>query len=163
MFTPCSPDQRQGIRRHERALSVHPNSAQVLSSLGLAHVQSPIGDHEPAVGYYERAMRLSPLDPEIGSTLIGIAMAHNQAKRFERALPFAQRGVERAPNNPYAYRTLIYALTGLGRPEEARAAGARLLVVRPDWRASMGWPPGRDMSTYVKAVIQALVTTGIPE
>jgi adenylate cyclase len=140
---------------------LHPNSSQTLRLLGFVHVQS-LDDREPAVGYFERAMRLSPLDPAIGHILSGMAMAHNQAKRFELALPYSQRAVEEMPNS--AYRALIYALVGLGRLEEARAAAARLLVVQPKWRAaSSAWPPRAEVTEYRKAVIEALIAAGIPE
>jgi adenylate cyclase len=155
-------DSRAAFVALNRALLLHPNSAQVLTDLGFAHVQTV--DPDPAIAYFGRAMRLSPLDPEIGLMLAGIAMAHNQAKRFEKALPYAQRAVEEIPNNAPAYRTVIYALVSLGRMEEARAAAARLLMVRPNWRAaSSGWPPANRATEYRKAVIQALITVGIPE
>ena len=51
-------------------------------------------DTELAVGYFQRAMRLSPLDPEIGWMLAGIAISHNQSKRFAQALPYTQRALE---------------------------------------------------------------------
>jgi TolB-like protein len=162
----CTGDSTTAFAALNRALSLHPNSARTLSLLGYAHVQTV--DHpELAVDYFERAMRLSPLDPEIGYMLAGIAMAHNEAKCPERALPHAQRAVVEMPNNAPAHRALIYALVCLDRLEEARAAAAQLLMVQPGWRAaSSGWPPptpGKPRSEYKTSVIRALITAGIPE
>jgi TolB-like protein/Tfp pilus assembly protein PilF len=162
VLSSCAADFPAAFTALNRSLLLHPNSAQMLHRLAYVHVQTV--DPEPAVGYFERAMRLSPLDPEIGFMLAGIAMAHNQAKRFEQALPYAKKAVEEMPNNAPAHRTVIYAQVGLGRLEEARAAAARLLAIRPNWRAaSSGWPPRPVVTEYRQAVIQALITAGIPE
>ena len=160
----CAADSLAAFTALNRALMLHPNSAPTLSRLGFAHVQS-LDDPEPAIGYFERAMRLSPVDPEFGMMLAGIAMAHNRAKRFDKALPYAQRAVEEVPRFAGAHRAVIYALVSLGRMEEARAAAARLLAVQPRWRASMGWPPRKDSLElkYKNAVMQALIAVGIPE
>jgi TolB-like protein len=162
VLSSCGADFPAAFTALNRAMLLHSNSAQTLSQLGFVHVQTV--DPEPAVGYFERAIHLSPLDPEIGYMLSGLAMAHNIAKRFENALPYAERAVQEMPNNAPAYRALIYALVSSGRLEEARLAAARLLVVRPNWRAlSSGWPPRAVVTEYRKAVIEALIAAGIPE
>ena len=79
-------------------------------------------------------MRLSPLDPSMGAMLAGLGTAHLMAQRNAEALPLLQRAVQEAPKFVTTHRALIHALTRLGRLEEARAAAARLLEIRPDYR-----------------------------
>ena len=52
-----------------RAVRLYPNSAQVLSIAGWVHLHA--GVYQPALGYFEQAIRLSPLDQEMGVMLYG--------------------------------------------------------------------------------------------
>jgi hypothetical protein len=60
------------------------------------------------------------------------------------------------------HRSLILALTRLGRRDEARAAAARLLEIRPDYRlgpaSTVHFSPA-----FVEKRRQALLAAGIPE
>jgi adenylate cyclase len=115
-----------------RALRLHPNSVLTLNRLAWVHCHA--NDPEPAVALWERAIRLSPLDPSMGAMLAGLGTAHLLAQRNAQALPLLQRAVQEAPNFLTTHRFLIYALIRLGRLDEARAAAARLLEIRPGYR-----------------------------
>jgi len=64
----------------EKAARLNENGSQVLSSLGWAMNYACV-DPDRAISHFERAMRLSPRDPEISIMLSGIAMAHLIAGR----------------------------------------------------------------------------------
>ena len=70
----------------------------------------------------------------MGAMLAGLGTAHLLAQRNAQALPLLQRAVQEAPNFLTTHRFLIYALIRLGRLDEARAAAARLLEIRPGYR-----------------------------
>ena len=143
-----------------RAVLLHPNSAQVLNSLGWVHCIAD--DPEPAIGYLERAMRLSPLDPEIGLMLSGLGIAQLLAGRSAQALPLLQRAVQETPTDLTAHRHLILALVRLGQLDEARAAAGRLLMIRPDFCVG---DSATQLSNreYAEELRLALLTAGLPE
>lgn len=115
-----------------RALHLHPNSVLTLNFLAWVHCHA--NDSEPAVALWERAMRLSPLDPSMGAMLAGLGTAHLMANRNTQALPLLRRAVQEAPKLLIGYRHLILALSRLGRHDEACAVAARWLEIRPDYR-----------------------------
>src|SRR5262249_48533787 len=79
-----------------RALRLHPNSVLTLNRLAWVHCHA--NDPEPAIALWERAIRLSPLDPSMGAMLAGLGTAHLLARRNAQALPLLQRAVQEAPN-----------------------------------------------------------------
>src|SRR3954449_8688284 len=72
-----------------------------------------------------------------GCMLAGLGVAHLMAQRNAEALPLLQRAVQEAPKFADCHQFLILALSRLGRGDEARAAAARLLEIRPDYRAGV--------------------------
>jgi adenylate cyclase len=79
----------------ERALTLNPNSAQVYSAS--RWVRFYLGDAETAIVHFNRAIRLSPLDPEMGYMLSGLAHAYLFTERYEEALNYATRSVREWP------------------------------------------------------------------
>jgi adenylate cyclase len=158
----CGRDYPSAFTALNRALRLHPSSAQTLNAMG--HVHCDANDPGPAINYFQRALRLSPLDPDIGYILLGLGQAHMLEGRSEEALPFIARAVQEAPNYVSAHRTLILALTRLGRLDDARAAAARLLELRPGYRLG----PVSEYTVlsnreYVADLWRALAAAGIPE
>lgn len=143
-----------------RALRLHPNSVLVLNRLAWVHCHA--NDPEPAIALWERAIRLSPLDPSMGALLLGLGTAHLMAQRNAEALPFLQRAVQEAPKFLTTHRILIHCLTRLGRVEDARAAAARLLEIRPDYRVGPA-PTHRFSLAFMEERRQAELAAGLPE
>ncbi len=143
-----------------RALHLHPNSVQVLNRLAWVHCHA--NDPEPAVPLWERAIRLSPLDPAIGAMHLGIGTAHLMVERNVEALPFLQRAVQESPRFLSAHRMLLLGLVRLSRLEEARAAATRLLAIRPDYRIGPA-PTYRFTVAFWEDRRQAELAAGLPE
>jgi adenylate cyclase len=143
-----------------RALRLHPNSVLVLNRLAWVHCHA--NDPEPAIALWERAIRLSPLDPSMGGMLAGLGTAHLLTQQNAEALPLLQRAVEESPNFLPAHRMLIHALTRLGRLDEARAAAARLLEIRPDYRVGPA-PTHRFSPAFAEERRQAELAAGLAE
>jgi tetratricopeptide (TPR) repeat protein len=110
------------------------NGSQILSSLGWVKVYA-CTDTERAIAHFERSIRLSPRDPEMASTLTGIAFAHLIAGHNEQALAFAQQSIDEGPQFTSGHRAKITALIFLNR-EEARAAAKVLLTFDPQFTIS---------------------------
>ena len=136
-------DHDRSIALLEKAARLNVNGSQVLLSLGWVKVYA-CTDTERAVAHFERAMRLSPRDPEMASMLTGISFAHLISGHYEKALSFAQQSIDEGPQFTSGHRAKITALIFLNREQEARAAAEMLLTIDPQFSISSRLPPYRD-------------------
>ena len=114
----------------ERALALDANSAWAWNRSGW--LQSYLGNPDVSIEHFERALRLSPLDPMNFNVLIGVGGAHFAAGRYADALHWMEKGLLDRPTATWVYRSLVPALSLLGRHEDARACLTRLLDEYPD-------------------------------
>ena len=115
----------------ERAVALDPNAAWALSRLGWLEVYS--GRPEAAHAYFERALRLSPLDPMNFNNHVGIASAFQVAGHPARAADEFLRALHERPNALWIHRILAPALLAAGREEEAKASRDALTAAYPDF------------------------------
>ena len=77
-------EYEKGLRAVEAALELNPNSSQALYSAGF--ICCYMCEADKAQSYFERSIRLNPLDPEMGYRLAGLGVRHgNQAGIRESA------------------------------------------------------------------------------
>jgi len=103
---------------------------------------------EPAIDFLRRAIRLSPLDPEMGTMLWGLAYAELMNGKNEDALSLLDQAIHESPNNVAVYRAQILALVRLGREEAARDAVQKNIEAqssRPNFDATRGTVPRRSL------------------
>jgi adenylate cyclase len=143
----------------DRTLRLQPNSAQVFEALGWVHCHA--ADPAPAVGYFQRALRLSPLDLEIGVTLSGLGAALLMLGQTEEAYAPLRRAAEELPTCSGGHRWLILACVRLGRLDEARAVATRMMQYIPGIRV----PTASQFSNrvLVEEYRQAQRLAGIPD
>jgi adenylate cyclase len=115
----------------ERALALDPNAAWALSRLGWLDVYSDRPDE--AKVHFEKAMRLSPLDPINFNNLVGLASAHQVAGDDAGAAALYIRALEERPNAVWVHRNLGPALFGAGRLDEAKASLAKIMAAYPNY------------------------------
>ena len=145
----------------DRALRLNPDSAQVLTAAGWVHLHA--SEPELAFDCFERAIRRSPLDQEMGWMLCGTGVAHLMIGRNDKALDSIQAATRAMPNYPMIHRTLAFALLRVGRIDEAQQAMSRSLRLEPGWSlARMSMLPWRDRS-FGTEMLAALVLAGAPE
>jgi tetratricopeptide (TPR) repeat protein len=123
-----------------------------------------LGEPNLAIQQFERAARLSPLDPLIFIVQNGIAAAHFFAGRYEEALSSAQKTVRLNPNYVVAIIMLAVCAALAGREHEMHRAIGRLREVDPTSRMPnfRNWLPLRrpeDAATFEKGLRLA----GLPE
>lgn len=118
----------------DRALWIDPNAAWAWSRLGWLDNYSDRPDD--AIEKFERALRLSPLDPMNFNNYVGMASAHEVAQNYDRAAALYRRALEERPNATWIYRNLASAVAGAGRMEETREAYGRMLIYYPELTAS---------------------------
>ena len=145
----------------ERAVALDPNAAWALSRLGWLDVYADRPDE--ARVHFEKAMRLSPLDPINFNNLVGLASARAVAGDDAGAADLFIRALQERPNAAWIYRNLAAALYGAGRLNEARESIAKLLVSHPGitirkYREAMVFSPAtlERMTAQMRAL-------GVPE
>jgi adenylate cyclase len=155
-------DYEAAIAALDRALTLTPNSAQVLRLSGWVRLHS--GDPRMAVEHFTRAIHLSPLDPDVTFAFTGLGIAHMMRGDYDEALKCGTRSVHEMPRNAIAHRVVAASLALLGRTEEARAAMRGLLAVAPNFTMAhmRRIIPYRDAEFFAR-YLQGLKEAGLPE
>jgi adenylate cyclase len=125
----------------ERAVALDPNAAWAWSRLGW--VENYSDRPERAVEHFERALRLSPLDPMNFNNHVGMASAAEVAGRYDDAVALYRRALQERPHAEWIRRGIVSSLAGAGRLEEARAELGLLLATYP----------GLTVSKYKEAMV----------
>ena len=113
----------------ERAVALDPNAAWAWSRLGWLENYS---EHsERAIEYFQRALRLSPLDPMNFNNYVGMGSANEVAERYEEAVALYRRGLQERPHALWILRNLVCSLVGANRVEEAKVEFAHLCSAYP--------------------------------
>jgi adenylate cyclase len=152
-------DSESEIEMADRAVALNPNSYLAWNCRGW--VYEIAGLPEEAVRSFERAIRMSPLDPLLHRTFTGIGFALIELGRFDEAIVAGKKALRQNPSYATAYRCLAAAFAHLGRNAEAREAVARMLEVDPAFTISARM--GRVRRSHVKLLIEGLRKAGLPE
>ena len=127
-------DHESEIEMADRAVSLNPNSFHAWYDRGW--VYKIAGLWEEAVRSFERAIRMSPVDPQLHLALLGMAAAYIELRRFDEAIAAAKKTQRQNPFFLPAYLYLASAFTHLGRDAEAHEAAARVLEIDPAFTIS---------------------------
>ena len=146
-----------------RALATSPNSVEACATGG--YVCCWLCRPEEALGHLGRAIRLSPMSPELPRMMGAVALAHLVAGRLDAALDAAQTAVRNRPDFSEGHRFVVIALAMLGRLEEARAAALRFRGIFPRGATVQAARTRRLFSdqAFAEARIVALRDAGLPE
>jgi tetratricopeptide (TPR) repeat protein len=111
----------------DRALVLNPNLSTSWYLGGFQRIS--LGEHDEAIAYFARAMRLSPFDPEIFQMQTGIAMGHRYSGRFDAALSCLEKASQEMLNilRVAAFAAAAHALAGRldDAPQAMAADGLR--------------------------------------
>ena len=127
-------DLAGGAALLEKAVMLNPNLAAAWGFSG--RVQVYLGQPELAVEHLARAMRLSPLDPEIYGVQGSAAYAHYFCGRYDEASVWAQRAMRENPGFLPVVAIAAASNAMVGRLSEARDAMRRLRQIAPALRIS---------------------------
>jgi TolB-like protein len=152
----------EGDELIERALELDPNLAPAWLFSGWVKIY--LGEPESAIGRVERAMRLSPNEPNVFGMQSAIALAHFFAGRPAEALSWAQKAMRAHSHRLLAACIAAASAALIGDEDEAQEAVSRLRQIDPNLRASAlkaYWPIRRptDLSTWEEGLRRA----GLPE
>jgi adenylate cyclase len=152
-------DCESEIEMADRAVALNPNSYSAWANRGW--VYNVAGLPEEAVRSFERAIRMSPVDPGLHLTLVGMGVALIELGRFDEAIVAGKKAQRLNPAVQGPYRCLASAFAHLGRDAEAREAAARLLETDPAFTIST-WID-RGWQSNAKLLIDGLRKAGLPE
>jgi TolB-like protein/Tfp pilus assembly protein PilF len=128
-----------GLHKHdesivalERAVELNPNCSLAYGSLGT--VYGLVGRTDEAIANQQIAIRSNPRDPSIFFRFSGLSLANYQAGRFDTAIEWAERAINRMPRWYYAHFVLAASHEAMGRHDQASEACRACLGVLPDIR-----------------------------
>ncbi len=145
----------------QRAVALDPNSAWAWSRLGWL---STYADRpSEAKEQFEKALRLSPLDPMNFNVFVGLASALQVDGKDNQAAEMFLRALDERPNAMWIHRNLAPALLGAGREAEARASRDALLAAYPGmtikrYKEAMVFSPA-----VLDRIGKQLLTLGVPK
>ena len=121
-----------GIAVVDRALMLNPNLASAWFLGGFLRVWN--GEPGTATEYFERAMRFSPLDPEMYRMQAGMAMTHLLEGRFDSASSWAEKAFRHLPSFLMVVGVVAASHALAGRQDEAQRAVDHLRQLDPTLR-----------------------------
>ena len=152
-------DCESEIEMADRAVALNPNSFIAWHFRGWVYRNA--GRPEEAIQSFERAVRMSPVDPLLHRTFTGMGYAFTELRCFDAAVAAVKKALRQNPFFPPAHRCLASAFAHLGRDEEAREAAARLLALDPKFTIS-SWI-ARGGQSNAKLLTEGLRKAGLPE
>jgi adenylate cyclase len=152
-------DSESEIEMADRAVALNPNLFAAWNARG--QVYRIAGLPEEAIRSFERAMRMSPVDPRLQLTFAGLGQAFIELRRLDEAIVAGRKAQRQNPSYVPAYRCLASAFALLGRDAEAREAAACVLELDPAFTISAF--VARGGQSNAKLVIEGLRKAGLPE
>jgi DNA-binding winged helix-turn-helix (wHTH) protein/tetratricopeptide (TPR) repeat protein len=148
-----------------RALSFDPWNGLALFHIGVTQIQ--LGRFEDALATFMQADRFDTPQVSRWTWRLGAGWAYMLMGRNEEALPWLQRSIAITPGTGRTHLLMVAAYHRLGRPDEAKAALAKALELRPDSTAGNVTLPIKNASPVFLAasdqIAQAEVAAGLPE
>jgi adenylate cyclase len=145
-------------------LAVHLGPSSSIAHHVFGFMLAMTGRPEEGIASIEKAMRLSPRDLWMFDFLAAVAMAHFAAGRYEDAVEWARRSLQRKPDYVFPLDTLAASLAHLGRVDEARSVVQESLRRTPDHAiATLRLIFGTADADLLERLIDGLRKAGLPE
>ncbi|HEY8335400.1 MAG TPA: tetratricopeptide repeat protein [Tardiphaga sp.] len=148
-----------------KALSFDPWNGSALYLIGLGQIY--LGRFDDALATFKQADRYDTPPASRWTWLLGAGMTYVLMERYDEALPWLQRSIAITPATGRSHLLLAAAYQRSGRFEEAKAAIAEGLRLRPDTTRLNVSPSMKNASPVCIAawdrVVQAEVDAGLPE
>jgi TolB-like protein len=118
----------------DRALVLNPNLAAAWFLGGFLRTLS--GEPDAAITFFTRAIRFSPLDPEMFRMQAGMALSHLLAGRFDMAASWAEQSFREAPSFLVVVAIIAASHALAGRTEQAQTSMQHLRTLDRTFRIS---------------------------
>ncbi|MDR3467764.1 MAG: winged helix-turn-helix domain-containing protein [Xanthobacteraceae bacterium] len=148
-----------------RTLNLDPWDGMALYHIGLNQIF--LGRFEDALATFQQADRFDTPQVSRWTWRLGAGWANLSIGRNDDAVAWLQRSIAITPASGRSYMLLAVAYHRLGRPEEAKAAMAQGMALRPGSTAANVAPPNLNTSeAYLemsRRSIRDMVALGLPE
>ena len=124
----------EGVAFLDKAVELDPNYALAWIWGGLARLH--LGQHGEAIHHFERALRLSPLDPRAWLASNGLAQAHFLAGGYDDASAWVAKALRQNPIHALCLLTSVAVHAKAGRIDAASETSALYLKSRPNVQIS---------------------------
>ena len=156
-------DYQDALAELESAVELNPSLAA--GYCGLGDSLSYEGRFNEAIPYFEKAITLSPFDPQRWAFYSYRALSHLFARQFDQAVDWAQKAT-RVPNChywPFAHR--VSALGHLDDVDALRTAKAQLLQRKPEFSCAFALRRLFYIKnpTHLEIYVEGLRRAGVPE
>jgi adenylate cyclase len=131
LAAPDGPRLDEALRSARRAYALNPNNVTCVQCLG--YMEGLQGRWQICIEQLSRALRMSPRDPVISFTYMGLALASLCTGEYSDGVEFAQQGLHAAPEYAMLHGYLAMNYVGLGDLERARAAAEAARRFAPRW------------------------------
>jgi TolB-like protein len=156
-------DQEGASASLRHALALDPNNAWAWARWGWTGIYC--AQPQQALERFEKAMRLSPLDPFAFNTRIGMASALACLGNPVEAVAIAKDVTKKHPEATWVHRLLASWAAMAGDMETARSAARKLLATNPDFTIQryLAIPGFQNMPEYRARLVRGLRDAGLPE
>ncbi|WP_439118821.1 winged helix-turn-helix domain-containing protein [Marivita sp.] len=155
-------DPETGLIAVKQANSMNPNSATIALFLGWVH--NYLGQDEDAIAHLTRAIRISPLHPNIGVTTAGIANAYFQKQELETAARYYEEALLQYPEFATIQLGLMGCAWKMGDFEKSQKMASWFRQKVPDMSvATFIRTRPHHSAFYRETVVAALRANGFPE
>ena len=131
LAAPDGPRSDEALRSARRAYELNPNNVTCVQCLG--YMEGLLGRWRVCIEQLRRALRMSPRDPVIGFTYMGLALASLCSGEYANGVEFAQQGLHATPEYAILHGYLAMNCVGLGELARARAAADAARRYAPRW------------------------------
>jgi adenylate cyclase len=145
----------------EKALALDPNSAWAWLRSGWCHHY--VGNPGTAIEHFQRAIRLSPLDPMRFNALFGIGASYFENDQYDEAIGWMEKALHEKPDAAWTYRVLTAAYAHAGRKEDAQQAARRFLEAYPGMTISKAIETAPPTAPLISRIAEGLRQAGLPE
>jgi TolB-like protein len=155
-------DARRGLTALQHASVLNPNSATIAMLLGWVH--NYLNENDDAIEHLQRALRLSPLHPQVGVVTSGIGNSMLQKGAFEAARGHYELAMTQFPEFATAHMGLMAIYWRLGEAEKSAQMAKFIRRKVPDMTiATFVRTRPQNNEIYRDTMIAAFRANGFPE
>ncbi len=122
-------DLSSSIAEFDTALKLNPSDPGIHLEAGTVKLR--LGRPEEAIAHFDRAIKQSPRDVQIGRIYSRLSLAYIHLEDFENAIEVGRKAIQ-YPNAPWAHTLLVIALALNGQINEAKNILVEAIDRRPE-------------------------------